>query len=190
MFSKGKLVIFSAPSGSGKTTIVRHLLEKYPQLEFSISATSREPRGVEQDGVDYHFLSPDEFRSKIEAGEFLEWEEVYAGNYYGTLRSEVNRIWEKGGHVAFDIDVVGGLNLKSHFGRRALAVYVRVPSMEILEQRLRGRGTDSEEKIQQRLAKAAEESKRESEFDITIVNDDLDRACKEAEERIGAFLNA
>lgn len=189
MSSSGKLVIFSAPSGSGKTTIVRHLLKKYPKLEFSISATSRDPRGQEKDGVDYHFLSAEEFRSRIDNGEFLEWEEVYAGTYYGTLRSEVSRIWDKGGHVAFDIDVVGGLNLKSHFGRRALAVYVKAPSMEILEQRLRNRGTDSDEKIVQRLAKAEEESLREPEFDITIVNDDLDRACQEAEDKIGEFLN-
>lgn len=190
MSSSGKLIIFSAPSGSGKTTIVRHLLDKFPQLEFSISATSREPRGKEKDGVDYHFLSADEFRARIENGEFLEWEEVYAGTYYGTLRSEVSRIWDKGGHVVFDIDVVGGVNLKSHFGRRALAVYIKAPSMEILEQRLRSRGTDSEEKIVQRLAKAEEEALREPEFDITIVNDDLKRACSEAEEKIGAFLNA
>lgn len=190
MFSSGKLIIFSAPSGSGKTTIVRHLLGKYPELEFSISATSRAPRGEEENGKDYYFLSADEFRKRIESGEFLEWEEVYEGTYYGTLRSEVNRIWEKGGHVAFDIDVVGGLNLKKHFGRRALAVYVKVPTPEILEQRLRGRGTDSEEKIRQRLAKAAEEGKREPEFDLTIINDNLDRACLEAEEKIGAFLKS
>ncbi|KAB2808627.1 guanylate kinase [Phaeocystidibacter luteus] len=190
MFSRGKLVILSAPSGSGKTTIIRHLLEVYPELEFSISATSRAPRGKEQHGVDYYFLSADEFRKRIENGEFLEWEEVYEGTYYGTLRSEVSRIWDKGGHVAFDIDVVGGLNLKKHFEKRALAVYVRVPTMEELEKRLRGRGTDSEEKIQQRLAKAEEEGKRESEFDITIVNDELERACREAEEKIGAFLKS
>lgn len=190
MSSSGKLIIFSAPSGSGKTTIVRHLLKVYPELEFSISATSRAPRGQEKDGVDYHFLSAEDFRQRIDDGQFLEWEEVYEGTYYGTLRSEVTRIWDKGGHVAFDIDVVGGLNLKSHFGRRALAVYVKAPSMEILEQRLRGRGTDSEEKIIQRLAKAEEESKREGEFDITIVNDDLQRACQEAEEKIGAFLKS
>ncbi len=190
MFSNGRLIIFSAPSGSGKTTIIHHLLEKFPELEFSISATSRAPRGQEKHGVDYYFLSADEFRSRIEKDEFLEWEEVYANNYYGTLRSEVNRIWQKGGHVAFDIDVVGGLNLKSHFGRRALAVYVRVPNLEILEQRLRGRGTDSEEKIQQRLAKAEEEGKRESEFDLTIVNDTLEQACADAEEAVRKFLNS
>lgn len=190
MFSKGRLIIFSAPSGSGKTTIIRHLLSVFPELEFSISATSRAPRGKEEHGKDYYFLSADEFRTRIQNDEFLEWEEVYTDTYYGTLRSEVNRIWEKGGHVAFDIDVVGGLNLKKHFGRRALAVYVRVPTMEILEQRLRGRGTDSEEKIQQRLAKAQEEGKREGEFDLTIINDELDRACAEAERQVREFLNA
>ncbi|TNE30252.1 MAG: guanylate kinase [Bacteroidetes bacterium] len=189
MFSKGKLVIFSAPSGSGKSTLVNHLLKEYPKLQFSISATSRAPRGEEKHGEHYYFLSPEEFRTRIEAGEFLEWEEVYKGTYYGTLRSEVSRIWDAGGHVAFDIDVVGGLNLKKHFGKRALAVYVKVPSMEILEQRLRGRGTDSEEKIAQRLAKAEEESLREPEFDTVILNDDLDRACTEVSEVVGAFLN-
>lgn len=190
MFSSGKLVIFSAPSGSGKSTLVNHLLQLYPKLQFSISATSRAPRGQEVHGEHYYFLSPEEFRSKIDAGEFLEWEEVYTGTYYGTLRSEVNRIWESGGHVAFDIDVVGGINLKNHFGRRALAVYVKVPSMAILEERLRGRGTDSEEKIQQRLAKAEEEAQRADEFDVVILNDDLDRACAEAAQTVGDFLNS
>lgn len=190
MFSKGRLVIFSAPSGSGKSTLVHHLLKEFPKLQFSISATSRAPRGKEQDGVDYYFLSPEEFRSKIEDGAFLEWEEVYEGTYYGTLRSEVNRIWEEGGHVAFDIDVIGGLNLKKHFEKRALTVYVKVPSLEILEERLRKRGTDSEEKIVQRLAKARQEAERESEFDVVIMNDDLGKACADASEKVGSFLNS
>lgn len=190
MSSKGKLIIFSAPSGSGKTTIVRHLLEVYPELEFSISATSRAPRGTEKNGVDYYFLSPEEFAHRVDKDEFLEWEEVYSGTRYGTLNSEVERIWTKGHHVVFDIDVVGGLNLKQKFGERALAVYVRVPDMATLEQRLRGRGTDTEEKIQIRLAKAEEESARAHEFDVVLVNDELDRVCGEAEKLIGDFLNS
>ncbi len=151
----GKLIIFSAPSGSGKTTIVRHLLKVFStQLEFSISATSRPKRGKEENGKDYYYLTPDEFKTKVKAGEFLEWEEVYAGTCYGTLRSEVERIWNSGKHVIFDIDVEGGLNLKNQFGKRALAIFVMPPSIKILEERLRSRSTDSAESIARRLEKA------------------------------------
>ncbi len=187
---EGKLIIFSAPSGSGKTTIVHHLLAKMPQLAFSISATSRPPRGAEKNGTDYFFLSADEFAKKAKAGEFLEWEEVYKGTAYGTLRSEVERLWAEDKHVIFDIDVVGGLNLKKHFGNKALAVYVKVSNNETLEKRLRGRGTDSEEKIQQRLAKAKEEQKLAPQFDHILVNDDLERAQQEAVEKVQQFLNS
>ena len=184
----GKLIIFSAPSGSGKTTIVHHLLDKLSQLSFSISATSRAPRGEEKDGKDYYFLSPAEFASRVAANDFLEWEEVYHGTSYGTLRSEVERIWAKGKHVIFDLDVVGGLNLKKQFGAKALAVYVQVPNDAVLEKRLRGRGTDSEEKIQQRLAKAKDEQKLAPQFDFVLVNDDLEKAQKTALETVLAFL--
>jgi guanylate kinase len=189
MTGEGKLIIFSAPSGSGKTTIVRYLLEHIPNLAFSISATSRPPRGEEKDGVDYHFLSPEEFEKRVQNHEFLEWEEVYAGTRYGTLRSDVERLWAEGKHVIFDIDVVGGLNLKKQFGPNALAVYVQVPNDEALEKRLRGRGTDSEEKIQQRLAKAKDEQRFAPNFDLVLVNDDLERAKNEALERVTGFIN-
>lgn len=185
---KGKLLIFSAPSGSGKSTIVHHLLQAFPQIEFSISATSRQPRGKERDGVDYYFLSADEFRRRIENGDFLEWEEVYTDRYYGTLRSEVVRIWNKGHHVIFDIDVEGGINLKKQFGDRALAIFVQAPGIDVLEKRLRGRGTDSEEVIQQRLAKAESEMEKAPEFDIILVNDDLQKALNRAEELVGNFI--
>jgi guanylate kinase len=189
MTKKGKLIIFSAPSGSGKTTIVRHLLEQLPQLSFSISATSRAPRGAEKHGKDYYFLSDYEFKLRVENDEFLEWEEVYSGTKYGTLKREVERIWETGKHVIFDIDVVGGLNLKKQFGDQALAVYVQAPNMAALEKRLRGRGTDADEKIEMRLRKAEEETKRAPEFDVVIVNDDLERAKQEALQVISEFIN-
>lgn len=184
----GKLIIFSAPSGSGKTTIVRHLLEQVLDLEFSISATSRAPRGAEKDGEDYYFLTQDEFRKRVQKGDFLEWEEVYSGTMYGTLRSEVERIWNKGSHVVFDMDVVGGLNLKSLYGDRALAIFVKPPSMEILEQRLRGRDTEDEDKIRQRLAKARKELGRSDRFDHILLNNDLDTACREAANLVRLFL--
>ena len=187
---KGKLIIFSAPSGSGKTTLVHHLLKSLPNLAFSVSATSRPPRGKEQNGKDYYFLTVDEFRTRIAAGDFLEFEEVYPGGFYGTLRSEVERLWADGKHVLFDIDVMGGLNLKEFFGPDALAVFVRVPDMAVLEQRLRGRGTDSEEKIRERLTKAEKEITVAPRFDRIIVNDNLDRACKEAEDAVREFLGA
>ncbi len=186
----GKLVIFSAPSGAGKSTLVNYLLPQFPALSFSISATSRSPRGREQHGKDYYFLSSEEFKARVAGDELLEWEEVYAGTYYGTLRSEVERIWAQGKVVVFDIDVVGALNLKRQFGDRALALFVQAPSVEILEQRLRGRGTDSEEKIQQRVAKATIEMARAPEFDKVVVNDDLDTAKAEALAILKDFLGA
>jgi guanylate kinase len=186
----GKMVIFSAPSGSGKSTLVHSLLPQLPELSFSISATSRSPRGREEHGKDYYFLSSEEFRARVTKDELLEWEEVYTGTYYGTLRSEVERIWSEGKVVVFDVDVVGALNLKKQFGARALALFVQAPSVEILEQRLRGRGTDSEEKIQQRVAKATIEMARAPEFDKVVVNDDLDTAKAEALAILKDFLGA
>ena len=150
----GKLVIFSAPSGSGKTTIVRELLKRFSCFEFSISATSRKPRGEERDGVDYYFLTAEEFRARVERDEFVEWEEVYAGTCYGTLRSEMERIWSKGNIILFDVDVIGGINLKRLFGNDACSLFIMPPSIEELERRLRGRGTDAEEVIQKRVDKA------------------------------------
>lgn len=184
----GKLVIFSAPSGAGKSTLVNYLLPQFPQLSFSISATSRAPRGQEEHGKDYYFLSSEEFKVRVAQDELLEWEEVYSGTYYGTLRTEVERIWSEGKVVVFDIDVVGALNLKKQFGDRALALFVQAPSVEILEQRLRGRGTDSEEKIQQRVAKATIEMARAPEFDEVVVNDNLNTAKAEALAILKDFL--
>lgn len=187
---QGKLVIFSAPSGSGKTTLVRHLLSVMPdKLEFSISATSRPKRGVELNGKDYHYLTVDEFKEKIKNNEFLEWEEVYAGTHYGTLRSEVDRIWAKGKHVIFDIDVQGGLNLKHQFGDKALAVFVMPPSIKILEQRLNSRQTDSPESIALRVEKAEQELQTAKLFDCFILNEHLETACKEAERVVNEFLS-
>ncbi len=188
--NKGKLVIFSAPSGAGKSTLVNYLLPQFPQLSFSISATSRAPRGQEEHGKDYYFLSSEEFKVRVAQDELLEWEEVYSGTYYGTLRTEVERIWSEGKVVVFDIDVVGALNLKKQFGDRALTLFVQAPSVEILEQRIRGRGTDSEEKIQQRVAKATIEMSRAPEFDKVVVNDDLNTAKAEALAILKDFLGA
>jgi guanylate kinase len=186
---KGKLIIFSAPSGSGKTTIVRHLVKTLPdKIQFSISATSRPKRGVEEHGKDYHYLSPEEFKSRIEAGEFLEWEEVYPDTYYGTLKSEVQRIWDDGKNVIFDIDVEGGLNLKSLFKDRALAVFVMPPSIKILEERLHLRKTDSPESIARRLAKAEKELKTAELFDTFILNETLPEAFQKAEKIVTDFL--
>ena len=191
MFSKkGKLIIFSAPSGSGKTTLVRHLLAQNIPFGFSVSATSRLPRGAEQDGVDYYFLSETEFREKIAQNAFLEYEEVYSGTFYGTLRSEVERMWDAGKHVLFDIDVVGGLNIKKQFPKECLALFVQPPSIEELEKRLRGRETDSEEIIQQRLDKATEELAYAPQFDRVIVNDDLETAQQEVRKAIEQFLES
>lgn len=186
---KGKSIIFSAPSGSGKTTIVKHLLQQGMGLEFSVSACSREPRKNETDGKDYYFLTAEEFRARIRNDEFIEWEEVYTDHYYGTLKSELERIWAAGRHVVFDVDVVGGSNLKKIFGAGALAVFVRPPSLEVLEQRLRDRSTDSDAKIQQRLAKASEEMKYEDRFDLVIVNDLLEDALEEARQAVMRFLS-
>lgn len=188
--NNGKLVIFSAPSGAGKSTLVNYLLPQFPQLSFSISATSRAPRGQEEHGKDYYFLSSEEFKVRVAQDELLEWEEVYSGTYYGTLRTEVERIWSEGKVVVFDIDVVGALNLKKQFGDRALTLFVQAPSVEILEQRIRGRGTDSEEKIQQRVAKATIEMSRAPEFDKVVVNDDLNTAKAEALAILKDFLGA
>ena len=186
----GKLVIFSAPSGAGKSTLVHYLLPKFRELSFSISATSRAPRGEEKHGQDYYFLSAEDFQKRAQNEEFLEWEEVYAGTYYGTLKSEVQRLWDEGKTVVFDIDVVGGLNLKKIFGPQALAMFVQAPSIQVLEQRLRGRGTDSEEKIAERLAKASTEMERAPEFDAIIINDELERAKAEASETLENFLRS
>jgi guanylate kinase len=184
----GKVLIFSAPSGSGKTTIVKHLLGVFPQLEFSISATSRAPRGKEQNGVDYYFLSTEEFRAKVDGGDFVEWEEVYAGTCYGTLRAEIDRIWDRGHVVVFDVDVAGGVNIKKLFGERALSIFVKPPTVEVLRERLIGRGTDSAAEIEKRLAKAEQEISYAGEFDRVIVNDSLDKALKESERLVREFL--
>lgn len=186
----GKLIIFSAPSGSGKTTIVRHLLKTFPdQIEFSISATSRPKRGVEENGKDYHYLTLEDFKQKIADKEFLEWEEVYAGVYYGTLRSEVESIWARGKAVIFDIDVEGGLNLKSQFKDHALAVFVMPPSIKILEERLHSRQTDNPESIARRIAKAEKELKTAELFDVFILNEKLEEACAKAEKLALEFLH-
>jgi len=184
----GKLIIFSAPSGSGKTTIVKHLLTKGFKLEFSISACNRQPRGTEVHGKDYYFLSTDDFKQKIAANEFIEWEEVYADRFYGTLKSEVDRIWKKGNHVLFDVDVVGGVNIKKQFGEKALAIFVMPPSIEALRERLTGRGTDKEDEIEKRLAKAEEEMRYAEHFDYVVLNDELTIAKKEAEKLLEDFL--
>lgn len=183
-----KAILFSAPSGSGKTTIIKRLLQYFDCFEFSISATSRQPREGEKDGVDYYFLTPDEFERRVEAGDFLEWEEVYAGTRYGTLKSEIERIAAKGKVVIFDVDVNGGINIKRFFGDEAMAIFVMPPSIEVLEQRLRTRGTESEESIQKRLGRSAKELGESSKFDITIVNDDLDRAVEETRHVVERFL--
>jgi guanylate kinase len=186
---EGKLVIISAPSGAGKTTIVKHLLENGLNLAFSISATTRAPRGKEKDGVDYFFLSVPEFRNRIGKDDFVEWEEVYKDLLYGTLRSEIERIWENGNHVIFDVDVKGGLNLKKIFGQKAIAIFIMPPSVRELEKRLKGRGTDSAEKIKMRLDKAHEELKLADQFDYIIINDSLDKAKGEAVRIITGFLS-
>lgn len=179
---EGKLIIFSAPSGSGKTTIVKQLLENNPNLGFSISACTRDKRGrSEQDGQDYYFLTPDEFRKKIDEDAFVEWEEVYPGAYYGTLKSEIERIWASGKHVIFDVDVKGGLALKNYYKERALAIFVKVPSLEILEDRLRSRGTESEESLSKRIFKMKFEWAFQDKFDVVLVNDQLEEAVTEAQ---------
>lgn len=187
---KGKAIIFSAPSGSGKTTIVKHLLATNSKLGFSISACTRDKRGRNEDnGKDYYFLTPEEFKRKIDQDEFIEWEEVYAGNFYGTLKSEVERIWNEGRHVIFDVDVKGGLHLKEYFGDRGLAVFVKVPSMDALKERLTDRGTESEASLSQRIFKAKFEMTFEDKFDVTLVNNDLGESLKKAEVLVDEFLN-
>ncbi len=204
--------MFSAPSGCGKTTIIKELMNvdrmdvdtligsrknvsTYQHinlstlLSFSISATSRAPRGEEQNGKDYYFLSREEFMSRVAKDEFLEWEEVYSGTCYGTLKSEIERIWQAGKVIVFDVDVNGGRNIKKYFGKDALSIFVMPPSVEVLEQRLRSRGTDSEEAIVKRLARSAEELKQAPQFDVTIVNDDLQRAVEETRQVIEKFIN-
>ena len=186
---KRKAIIFSAPSGAGKTTLVRHLMQQLPVLQFSVSATSREKRDHEIHGKDYFFLSPEQFRAHIHSNDFLEWEEVYPDHYYGTLKSEVERIFEEGKVVIFDVDVVGGLNLKEYFGSEALAVFVKPPTEQDLEARLRFRNTETEEKIQLRLAKAKHELPFENRFDTVIVNADLDLAKEESLEKVKQFIH-
>lgn len=184
----GKVIIFSAPSGAGKSTIVGHLLKKFPELEFSVSATCRAPRGQEVHGREYYFFSLEEFKKRIENGEFLEYEEVYPGCYYGTLQSEVERIWSKGHTVVFDVDVVGGLNIKKKFGGQALSVFIQPPSVDALRDRLVGRGTDAPEKIEERVAKAEFELGFAPKFDVIVVNDKLEDAFADAEQQVRGFL--
>ena len=186
---EGKLLIFCAPSGSGKSTIVQHLMKGMPELAFSISATSRNPRQGELDGREYHFISPQLFREKIKKDEFIEWEEVYQDQYYGTLKSEVDRIWSKGQHALFDIDVLGGQNLKKEYGDKALSIFVKSPSLAILEERLRSRGTDDEESLQKRLGKAEYELSFAPKFDTILVNDSLEKAIADAEALVQTFLS-
>lgn len=183
----GKVVIFSAPSGSGKTTIVRALLERFPQFEFSVSATSRAPRGCERDGVDYHFFTHEAFMQAVGENRFVEWEEVYKGTCYGTLRSEVERIWAKGHVIVFDVDVIGGINLKRIFGDDACSVFVMPPSVAELRRRLERRGTDSPEVIERRVAKAEFELTKAPAFDHVVVNQDLDEAIEETVRILDAF---
>ena len=190
MKKTGKLIVFSAPSGSGKTTIVHHLLQyKELNLDFSISATSRKKRGTEIEGKDYYFISLKEFQKHIKNNDFVEWEEVYTNNFYGTLKKEIERIWALGKHVIFDIDVKGGLNVKSQFPKQTLAIFVQPPSITEMERRLRNRNTDSEEKIKERVLKAEKELKFAKDFDVVLVNDKLEMAKKNAYNLVSKFIN-
>ncbi|RYC66979.1 MULTISPECIES: guanylate kinase [Spirosoma] len=186
----GKLIIFSAPSGSGKTTIVKHLLAENNNLGFSISACTRDRRGrSEQNGQDYYFLTPEDFKQKIDNHEFVEWEEVYVGAFYGTLKSEIERVWASGKHVLFDVDVKGGLKLKEYYGDKALAVFVKVPDEETLRQRLIGRGSETEESLSKRLFKVHFEMSFQNEFDVILVNDDLETSLQKAQKLVNDFVN-
>ncbi len=185
---KNKVLIFSAPSGAGKSTIINHLLKNIEKLEFSISATSRQIRGDEKDGVDYYYLTNDEFKSKADNNDFVEWEEVYAGTCYGTLRSEIERIWAKGNVVVFDIDVVGGVNIKKLFGENALSIFVQPPSIDELRKRLMQRATDSSEAIEKRVGKAESELQYSSKFDVVLINDVLENTFEEAYEIVSNFI--
>ena len=185
-----KVLIFSAPSGSGKSTIVNHILGLHPEVEFSVSATSRLPRGEEKDGVEYFFYAADIFRLLVRDDKFVEFEEVYPDRFYGTLKAEVNRIWARGHVIIFDVDVKGGVNLKKYFGDQALSVFIQAPSVEVLRERLVKRGTDSAEDIEKRVAKAAEEMTYAPKFDKVLVNDDLATAFAEAEAMVDTFLSA
>ena len=186
----GRAILFSAPSGSGKTTIVRELMRRFPQLGFSVSATTRNRRDGETDGRDYHFLSAEDFKARVDRNEFIEWEQVYDGLFYGTLKSEVERLWQQGKDVIFDVDVKGGLALKRYFGPKVLAVFVAVPSLEELHRRLQRRGTETEESLAKRLAKAEFESGFSKDFDVVVVNDRIDRAVEEAGAAYLQFRNA
>lgn len=184
----GKALIFSAPSGSGKTTIVQHLLNNNSDLGFSISASTRDRRGrKEEHGKDYYFLTPEEFKQKIDNDEFIEWEEVYEGNFYGTLKSEIQRIWDEGKNVIFDVDVKGGINLKKYFGEKALSIFVKVPSLETLKERLSDRGTETEESLSRRLFKAMFEMGFADQFDRVLVNEELSKTLKEAQQIYTSF---
>ena len=183
-----KVLIFSAPSGSGKSTIVNHILGLHPEVEFSVSATSRAPRGEEKDGVEYFFYSADIFRLLVRDDKFVEFEEVYPDRFYGTLKAEVNRIWARGHVIIFDVDVKGGVNLKKYFGDQALSVFIQAPSVEVLRERLVKRGTDSPEDIEKRVAKASEEMTYAPLFDKVLINDDLATAFAESEEMVSSFL--
>jgi len=188
--NKGKLIVFSAPSGSGKTTIVQYLVkQKELNLGFSISATSRAKRGKEIHGNDYHFISAKDFKKHINQGDFVEYEEVYTDNFYGTLKSEIERIWTLGKHVIFDIDVIGGLNIKKQFKDQTLAIFVQPPSVYALESRLRNRNTETESKIKERVAKAEKELKFAKDFDMILVNDNLDKAKAEAYQLVKQFIS-
>lgn len=184
----GKAIIFSAPSGSGKTTIVKHLLKNNPDLGFSISASTRDRRGrTEKNGQDYYFLSPLDFKKKIDNDEFVEWEEVYEGNFYGTLKSEIDRIWKEGKNVIFDVDVKGGIALKKYFGEKALSIFVKVPSLEILKERLHDRGTETPESLSRRLFKAQFEMSFQDQFDVVLVNENLEKSLAEAQRLYDDF---
>ena len=186
----GKLIVISAPSGAGKTSIVHHLLKEIPNLSFSVSACSREERSKEIDGKDYYFLDVDGFKKKIEENAFVEWEEVYENQYYGTLKSEIERIWSKGKSVIFDIDVVGGINIKKQYPKECLSIFIMPPSVDVLRERLSSRDSESEEMIEKRLNKSEEEISRNQEFDSVILNDDFEIACKEAKQIITNFIKS